>query len=46
MDKTAICIRTGKAALLAKAATVMVDCDAGNTITGAVGSVKPGARYI
>ena len=40
MDKTAICIRTGKAA------TVMVDCDAGNTITGAVGSVKPGARYI
>lgn len=51
MDKTAICIRTSRAAflaglcfsaMLAKAATVSVDCDAGNTITGALGSVKPG----
>jgi parallel beta-helix repeat protein len=51
MDKTAIRIRTGKAALLAglcfsalsaNAATVGVDCDAGNTITGALVSVKPG----
>ena len=51
MDQTTICIRICKAAflagpcfsaLLAKAATVTVDCDAGNTIMGAVGSVKPG----
>ncbi len=51
MDKTAICIEIGKAALLAglcfsallaKAATVTVDCDAGSTITSALGSVKPG----
>ena len=51
MNKTAIRIRTGKAALLAglcfsallaNAATVSVDCDAGNTITAALGNVKPG----
>lgn len=51
MDKTGIRISTGKAALvaglcfsaiLANAATVAVDCDAGNTITGALASVKPG----
>ena len=51
MDKTAIRIKTGKAALLAglcfsallaNAATVSVDCDAGNTITAALGNVKPG----
>ena len=51
MNQTAIFIRTGKAALLAglcfsaqlaAAATVAVDCDAGNTITAALGSVKPG----
>jgi parallel beta-helix repeat protein len=51
MDKTAIRVRTGKAAilagfcfsaLLANAATVSVDCDAGNTITGALAGVKPG----
>jgi len=51
MDKTAIRMRTGKAVLLAvlwssalpvNAATVSVDCDAGNTITSALGSVKPG----
>jgi parallel beta-helix repeat protein len=51
MDKTAICIRTGTTALVAgmcfsallvRAATVTVDCDAGHTITGVLGSVKPG----
>jgi parallel beta-helix repeat protein len=51
MNKTAIRIRTGKAAVLAgfcfsalaaNAATVSVDCDAGNTITAALGNVKPG----
>ncbi len=51
MDKTAILVRTGKAALLAglcfsaqltNAATVAVDCDAGNTIAAALASVKPG----
>jgi len=51
MDKTAIRIRTGKAALLAglcfsaplaHAATVSVDCDAGHTITAALANVKPG----
>ena len=51
MNKTAIRIRTGKAALLAglcfsallaNAATVAVDCDAGQTIMAALGSVKPG----
>ena len=51
MNKPAIRIRTGKAALLAAlsfsalsahAATVAVDCDAGQTIMGALGSVKPG----
>ena len=51
MDKTAIRVRTCKAALLAgfcfsallaNAATVSVDCDAGNTITSALGNVKPG----
>ncbi len=51
MDKTAIRIRTSRAALLAvlwfsallaNAATVSVDCDAGNTIMGALSSMKPG----
>jgi len=51
MDKTAIRIRTGTAALLAglcfsapmaNAATISVDCDKGNTIASALGSVKPG----
>jgi hypothetical protein len=51
MNKTAIRIRTGKAVLLAglcfsaltaNAATVSVDCDAGNTITAALANVKPG----
>ena len=51
MDKTTIRVRTGKAvlaaslcfsALLAHAATVSVDCDAGNTITAALGNVRPG----
>jgi nitrous oxidase accessory protein NosD len=51
MNNTAIRIRTGKAvllaglcfsALLANAATVAVDCDAGNTIMAALSSVKPG----
>lgn len=51
MDKIAMCIRAGKAALLAglcisalpaRAATATVDCDAGQTIAGALGSVKPG----
>jgi len=51
MEKSAIHIRTGRAALLAglcfsalsaNAATVSVDCDAGNTITAALGNVKPG----
>lgn len=51
MNKTSILIRTGKAALLAvlclsaqltNAATISVDCDAGNTITAALGNVKPG----
>jgi parallel beta-helix repeat protein len=51
MDQTTICIRTCTAALIAglcfsalsaHAATVTVDCDAGNTIMGALSSVKPG----
>ncbi len=51
MDKTAIHFRTGTAAVLAglcfsalpaQAATVAVDCDAGNTITAALAGVKPG----
>jgi len=51
MDKTTIRMRTGKAvllaglcfsALLANAATVAVDCDAGNTVMAALGNVKPG----
>jgi parallel beta-helix repeat protein len=51
MKKTAIRIRTGKAAILAclcfsavsaNAATVSVDCDAGNSIMAALGGVKPG----
>ena len=51
MDKTAIRISTCRAALftilcfsalLAGAATVTVDCDAGNTINAALGGVKPG----
>ena len=51
MDKTTIRIRTGRAillaglcfsALLANAATVSVDCDAGNTVMAALGNVKPG----
>lgn len=51
MDKAVICIKISAAALLAslcvlalsaKAATVKVDCDAENTITGTLGSVKPG----
>src|SRR4051812_7948808 len=51
MDKSAIRIRTGMrvllagvcaSALVANAATVSVDCDAGNTMTGAMSSMKPG----
>ena len=51
MNRTAIRITTGNAALLAalcfsalsaNAATVAVDCDAGQTIMAALGSVKPG----
>jgi len=51
MKKTAIRIRTGKAAILAclcfsavsaNAATVSVDCEAGNTVMAALGNVKPG----
>ena len=51
MNITAIRIRTGKAALLAglcfsallaNAATVSVDCDAGNTVMAALGNVRPG----
>lgn len=51
MDKTAIRVGIGKAALLAglclsalaaDAATVTVDCDAGGTIMGALAGVKPG----
>jgi parallel beta-helix repeat protein len=50
MNKTTILVSTSKAALLAafcfsaqaNAATVAVDCDAGNTITAALISVKPG----
>jgi hypothetical protein len=51
MNKTTIRMRTGKAVLLAglcfsalaaNAATVSVDCDAGNTITVALGNVRPG----
>jgi parallel beta-helix repeat protein len=51
MDKTTIRMRIGKAvllaalcysALLANAATVSVDCDAGNTVMAALGNVKPG----
>ena len=51
MNITAIRIGTGKAALLAglcfsappaHAATVAVDCDAGNTVMAALGNVRPG----
>ena len=51
MSKTAIRISTGKAvllaglcfsALMANAATVSVDCEAGNTIMAALANVKPG----
>ena len=51
MDRTAIRTGTGKTALLAglcfsalsaNAATVSVDCDAGNTIRAALGGAKPG----
>jgi parallel beta-helix repeat protein len=47
MNKTAIHVMTGTAAVLglcfsAQAATVSVDCDAGNTITAALAGVKPG----
>ena len=33
-------------ALPANAATISVDCDAGNTITAALGNVKPGDTVI
>ncbi len=51
MNKTAFRISTGRAAVLAgfcfsalsaSAATVSVDCDAGNTVMAALGNVKPG----
>jgi parallel beta-helix repeat protein len=51
MNKTAVRIRAGMAAFLASlcfsalptnAATVSVNCDAGNTITAALANVKPG----
>jgi parallel beta-helix repeat protein len=49
MTNTTLLIRTGTAALIAglclssaNAATISVDCDAGNTIMGALASVKPG----
>jgi parallel beta-helix repeat protein len=49
MNNTTILINTSKAAILAalsfssaNAATITVDCDAGNTITAAVASAKPG----
>jgi len=49
MNNTTILISTSKAAILAalcfssaNAATITVDCDAGNTITAAGGSAKPG----
>ena len=51
MDKTTIRARTGRAALaaglcfsalIAEAATVTVDCDAGSSITGALSGLKPG----
>ncbi|MDB5867528.1 MAG: parallel beta-helix repeat-containing protein [Betaproteobacteria bacterium] len=51
MNQSTICIRTTQAVFLAalcfsavsgNAATVTVDCDAGNTIMAALGSVKPG----
>ena len=51
MDRTAIRLVTANAilfaalyssALVANAATIAVDCDAGNTIMAALGSVKPG----
>jgi parallel beta-helix repeat protein len=48
MYRTAICTSTCKAALLAalcfsaSAATLTVDCDAGNTISGALTNIKPG----
>ncbi len=51
MEKTTIRTRTGRAAvlagfcfsaLLANAATVSVDCDAGNTVMATLGNVKPG----
>ena len=51
MNKKTICSRIGNAillgalsfsALLANAATVSVDCDAGNTIMAALANVKPG----
>ena len=51
MNKKSICTRFEEAvflagfcfsALLANAATVAVDCDAGNTVMAALGNVKPG----
>jgi len=51
MNKKSICTRFGEAvflaglcfsALLANAATVSVDCDAGNTVMAALGNVRPG----
>lgn len=49
MNNTTILINTSKAAVLAalcfssaNAATITVDCDAGNTITAAVAGAKPG----
>jgi hypothetical protein len=50
MKRTSVCARTGTAAFLsalcfsavAQAATVSVDCDAGNTINAAIGTARPG----
>ena len=51
MNKTTMCVVTGKATLIASlfystlsanAATIAVDCDAGGTIMSALASVKPG----
>ena len=51
MDETAIRVRTGRVAfvaglcfsvLLAEAATVTVDCDAGRSVAGALNGLKPG----
>jgi parallel beta-helix repeat protein len=48
MDPRTICIRTWQTAFIAalcvsaNAATVAVDCDAGNTISGALANIKPG----